>query len=1145
MDDDEYDDDIADEDLLLALGPASAPTPTLNRASAAPIKASRGPQQTSTGQFGARQPVGVRNGSARWERKKPPQQPPSHAAAGSAVWGAPSLEDLPSDAFDSSTDQCIAPPNNHGPEPSSNARVSRPAGQTSFRQTTLWGQTLADEGQATGSQNASGRVYRGDMPPEVPTHHTLDHEALRTWVYPTNLGPIRDYQFSIVKNGLFNNTLVALPTGLGKTFIAATVMLNYYRWTASGKIVFVAPTKPLASQQVDACLNVAGIPRSQSTLLTGEIAPALREDEWASRRLFFMTPQTLLNDLGKGYADPKSIVLLVVDEAHRATGDYAYVKVAEFIRRFSSGFRVLALTATPGSTVEGVQEVIDNLGISHIEIRTEESMDIRQFVHSRQIERVVLEPSDEIMHICDLFSKALKPLCDKLSQQNIWYGRDPMALTTYGLMKTRQDWLNGPARHLNQGAKFMIIAIFAILQSVAHSIKLLHFHGIKPFHDSMLEFRSSTEEKGDKGSKNKRQLIGDANFQEMMDTIAKWLRADNFVSHPKITYLCDNLLNHFMDAGEGSNTRAIVFSEYRDSAEEIVRTLNTHKPLISAAVFVGQADSKRSAGMKQKQQIETIEKFKNGSFNVLVATSIGEEGLDIGQVDLIVCYDASSSPIRMLQRMGRTGRKRAGSIILLLMKGKEEKKFEEAQDNYSQMQKMICEGSRFNFRHDLSSRIIPRDVKPEVDKRLVDIPIENTQTKSLPEPKKSRAKKKASKKKFHMPDGVETGFSKASARFGQPEGAAPKPKPVELVEMDFLADVPEFASVLLTPQSTVQLNKLYRDLPFRHADLEEISSPNLCAHAKAQRRQRATVKVKHGAYTRRAVRLFKKLGESQLLQDRHDRPYGEEDASRYESLSVPAFAEEESDGSEDAFTSDGINLSRSLPRVRSPSHEEDEDEDKAEEEQRRPQKRKPKPKPRQTSKAQQRKKQERSYFSEASEGLSDEEEELEAGSPQPSLRDHRAPKTGKGSRRWTAHSFEERGDDCLRTSDNYDTDGSDSGADLEGFIIGDDEVTSSMRRENATSPTTASPASAKTARTAKTGAIRKSSGKAAVEQPFFVPAHFTQTQDSDDEMPDIGELIGAKRPRAKTTGDDSDDGVLSRPQARKKRQLFVGDSDTE
>ncbi|SPQ18894.1 32b0bc85-a8f0-4eb6-a0cb-5d6af6228510 [Thermothielavioides terrestris] len=724
--------------------------------------------------------------------------------AGRNASSEPPFEDLPSDAFDSSPDR---------------------------------------------------RPFRVDLPPEPPTHHELDQRELSTWVYPLNLGPIRDYQFSIVKNALFNNTLVALPTGLGKTFIAATVMLNYYRWTKRAKIVFVAPTKPLASQQVQACLNVAGIPRSQATLLTGETPPGLREEEWGTKRLFFMTPQTLMNDLSKGYADPKSIVLLVIDEAHRATGDYAYVKVVEFIRRFSKSFRVLALTATPGSTVEGVQDIIDNLGISHVEIRTEESIDIRQYVHSRNIDTVTFDPSDEMDEIRNLFSKALKPLVDKLSSQNIYYGKDPMSLTTYGLLKSRQDWLAGPGRHVNQGTKFMMMAVFSILQSLAHSIKLLNFHGIRPFYNSLAEFRATEEGKPGQGSKLKRQLLADENFQKMMSLIERWMKVQGFNGHPKLTYLCETLVNHFADAGDGSNTRAIVFSEYRDSAEEIVRLLNT-QPLISATVFVGQADSKRSGGMKQKQQIETIEKFKSGAFNVLVATSIGEEGLDIGQVDLIVCYDASASPIRMLQRMGRTGRKRAGNIVLLLMKGKEEEKFMDAKDNYQKMQQLICDGDSFSFRHDLSTRIIPRDIRPEVDKRHVDIPIENSQDPSLPEPKKTPAglRKKPAKKKFNMPDGVETGFVTASS-FGRPAGQAAHTYR-QPAETDFLAEVPELGTVVLSKSQTDRFERLYKSLPksaFSQVQELGFDDLNFGAHAAAQRVLRRTVNLRHGEYTKRCV----------------------------------------------------------------------------------------------------------------------------------------------------------------------------------------------------------------------------------------------------------------------------------------------------
>jgi ATP-dependent DNA helicase MPH1 len=279
-----------------------------------------------------------------------------------------------------------------------------------------------------------------------------------------------------------------------------------------------------------------------------------------------------------------------------------------------------------------------------------------------------------------------------------------MSLTAYGLIKARKAWfMSNAGRRASAGVKGMMNSLFAVLSGLAHAIKLLNFHGIGPFYASVHDFRQGTD--GNKGSKYKTQIVQSPDFNKMMDRLQLWLSKPDFVGHPKITYLCDTILNHFLDAGDGrqrdgaenSETRVIVFSEYRESAEDIARVLNRHRPLIRASVFVGQADSKRSEGMNQAKQLDTIQKFKSGEFNVIVATSIGEEGLDIGQVDLIVCYDASGSPIRMLQRMGRTGRKRAGNIVLLLMRGKEEENFAKAKDNYEQMQKMIANGDRFNF----------------------------------------------------------------------------------------------------------------------------------------------------------------------------------------------------------------------------------------------------------------------------------------------------------------------------------------------------------------------------------------------------------------------------------------------------------------
>lgn len=1092
MDSDDFDDDIADEDFLQAFDNAASGQNPL--------------QNTNTS---------ILNGKSRNEA------PPHGQKSASNIV----LDDLPSDAFSSPEPA----PSRAGPGVSNSAaRGARgPLQRTAsgnYRQTTLWGGSVPSDVTAQ-SQLPSNRVFRADLPREEPSHHDLDLEAMQTWVYPTNLGTIRDYQFSIVKNSLFNNTLVALPTGLGKTFIAATVMLNFYRWTKTAKIVFVAPTKPLASQQVEACYNIVGIPRSDTTLLTGDVSPQLREDEWRDKRVFFMTPQTLQNDLSKGYADPKSIALLVVDEAHRATGEYAYAKVAKFIRRFSKSMRVLALTATPGSKIDTVQEVIDNLGISHCEIRTEDSIDIRQYVHSRDIEQRILDPSDEMNLVTELFTKALKPMMDKLSSQNIWYARNPMALTAYGLMQAQKEWFESRGRHIPQGLQHMMRAIFSALTSIAHSIKLLNFHGIKPFYENLKDMRDEQEGKGDKGSKYKRQLVADSNFQEMMNKIEMWLRTDGFVGHPKLTELCDCVLNHFMDHND--RTRVIVFSEYRDSAEDIVKTLNTHQPLIKASVFVGQADGKRNEGMKQAQQIATIEKFRKGEFNVLVATSIGEEGLDIGQVDLIVCYDSSASPIRMLQRMGRTGRKRAGSIVLLLMRGKEEEQFAKSKDNYEKMQKLICEGSRFDFRFDLSTRIVPREIRPEVDKRHVDIPIENTQDKSLPEPKKRRlaARKTKTAKKFHMPDGVETGFQTVSTLLGVPQKSKRQPVKKDR-ELDSLASVPQLADVLLKKVQVDDLDRTYRDLPFNNRMVEETNMPDLSAHPEAQRQPQRTVLFKHSTRAKQCIQALYRMSTTNLERDCRD-----VDTSNYIEIPVKEFVN--SDGEEQ--------IEVEIPPVaRQPK---------------RTQKARPKtkitnePKPRAAPK-----KRASTNFSAAKAFIAvesaggtndfddvdeDEDEgsfmELESGVG----KDGKAARKGKrksqkdyGMGRHGINS-DEVGDACDRDSDALEEDGSDDGADLLDFIVSDNQVVSSAPDQYAlpTSSILDSPVGPAVSKANRPGS-------------FFTRTTFPVSQDSDD-LPDLDMLVRRSQKRAivEVVEGSEDEAPATKKVVRGRRQMFESDSD--
>lgn len=764
-----------------------------------------------------------------------------------------------------------------------------------LRQTTLFGR---DGAAVPLSQAQKRHAWPLVNKNEPPTHHELDPDAVKTWVYPTNLGKIRDYQFNIVARGLFHNLLVALPTGLGKTFIAATIMLNWYRWTKNAQIIFVAPTKPLVAQQVDACFHIAGIPWSDTSMLTGEVPAALRAEEWQTKRVFFLTPQTLVNDLKTGSADPKRIVLVVVDEAHRATGGYAYVEVIKFIRRFNESFRVLALTATPGADVEAVQKVVDGLDISRVEIRTEQSFDIREYVHHRQVEKMVFQNSDEMVMLMDLYAKAVQPVLNVIVGMNAYWQRDPVALTPYGCTKALSQWMGSDAgRHANFGVKGMVKSVFTNLASLSHNMELLKYHGITPFYKGLMHFQQESETTSK--SKYRKQIIDSEHFKTMTRRLKMWVDNPDFVGHPKLEALREVVLNHLMDAGEGternttrageSRTRIMVFAHFRDSAEDIARVLARDSPIIRPHVFVGQASAKNSEGMTQKKQLSVIEDFKSGAINTLIATSIGEEGLDIGEVDLIVCYDSKSSPLRMLQRMGRTGRKRAGKIVLFQMEGKEENDAEKAKDAYEKMQELIAKGDKFTFHEERNRRIIPREVHPEPDRREVVIPFENTQhrTDSLPMPTRKGMKKglKRPPKKFHMPNGVRTGFATVS----------------ELHMRNFVnitdepVMVPALDDVVLDAERIHDLNRRYQFANAESDQEEESRESKPPSRFTAHYRSERTLAVPHGRASRSlaaVLRRIRDIDERQVEEQRtiFDEQYLEPEDEAFTLVDTPSGA---------------------------------------------------------------------------------------------------------------------------------------------------------------------------------------------------------------------------------------------------------------
>ncbi|XP_069805797.1 Fanconi anemia group M protein [Dendropsophus ebraccatus] len=578
-----------------------------------------------------------------------------------------------------------------------------------------------------------------DAPLHCPPPNATDIQNLpgfdllagSVWIYPTNF-PVRQYQYDMAHAALLHNTLVCLPTGLGKTFIAAVVMYNFYRWYPSGKIVFMAPTKPLVAQQIEACFQVMGIPQAHMAEMTGTTQASNRKEIWRKHRVFFLTPQIMVNDLTRGACPARDIKCLVIDEAHKSLGNHAYCQVVRELSTYTTQFRILALSATPGSDTKSVQQVVSNLMISRIELRAEDSPDIQPYSHQRQLEKFVVPLGDELEAVQKSYIQVLEAIAGRLIQNNVLSRREIPQLTKYQLLLVRDQFRKNPPSNITGPQMGVVEGDFALCISLCHGFELLLQMGMRSLYYFLRPIMD-----GSKGMNRARTDLGrNADFMKLYQHLESMFSSDSasdvkkpfIYSHPKLKKLEEVVVEHFKNwkkQGQGSSsgspedTRIMIFSSFRDSVQEIADMLNQHHPVVRVMTFVGHSSTGKVKGFTQKEQLEVVKRFREGGYNTLVSTCVGEEGLDIGEVDLIICFDAQKSPIRMVQRMGRTGRKRQGRIVVILCQGREERTYNQSQCNKRSIYKAIMGKNTDLHLHPQSPRMVPDGINPTVHKMFI------------------------------------------------------------------------------------------------------------------------------------------------------------------------------------------------------------------------------------------------------------------------------------------------------------------------------------------------------------------------------------------------------------------------------------------
>ncbi|MBI4043693.1 MAG: DEAD/DEAH box helicase [Candidatus Diapherotrites archaeon] len=486
--------------------------------------------------------------------------------------------------------------------------------------------------------------------PAFVSHPLLKENTLESRVYQEVLVA------RVLEKG---NSLVVAPTALGKTVVGVLLAAHVLMQRPSEKVVFLSPTKPLAVQHQKSLQSFLNIENARVNCLTGTISPEERKLVWQESTVISATPQTIENDIINGTISFEDVGLLVIDEAHRATGEYSYVFIAQQYVKHARNPLVLALTASPGSTEEEIQDVCRNLFIKNIEVKTLQDTDVKSYTHDIEMEwvRVQLPPAFlTIRHDLKSFVREQILFLKKIGLgqgiiPNLYRKKDLLLLQVRIRKELAQNAREKP--YLFQAASRV-----AALMKVTHAITLLESQGVRALNEYFEKMHAESLKPG--SSKAVKMVMNDEEIQKAL-RLARTLKEQN-IEHPKLKKLREILLAQFSLNPE---SRVIVFNHYRDSVKALADHLNGYAP-IKAKRFVGQATREKDKGMSQKEQIQSIQLFKEGHYNTLVASSVAEEGLDIPSVDLVIFFEPVPSEIRLIQRRGRTGRKGKGKVIVLI-----------------------------------------------------------------------------------------------------------------------------------------------------------------------------------------------------------------------------------------------------------------------------------------------------------------------------------------------------------------------------------------------------------------------------------------------------------------------------------------------
>lgn len=488
---------------------------------------------------------------------------------------------------------------------------------------------------------------------EYITHYLLKYDSVQA----------REYQIELAKTALTESSVIALPTGTGKTIVSLLTAAERL-YSVGGRVVFLAPLKPLVNQQAESFQEHLDIPNDKIQVFTGDTRPQERAQLWDNDlKAVFATPQVIENDIVAGRISFDDVSHITFDECHRATGDYSYTFIAEEYWNSAADPLVTGLSASPGTNKDDIVTICRNLGVTNLEVLSEDDESLSEHLYETTITSEFVSLPEQFQDAKSILDTKFRTCTEELKDQGYLSTVNPRYNELrHGCRKEIQKDANS-----GDSSAYKAMSIYAEAVKLYDLQKVLETQGLQEAADKIADWEEEALE--DDASKAVQRLASDTSIQSIKEL------ADSYTGpHPKLQRLRVLVAETLMEGGT-----AIVFTEYVDSVYKIVEFLQESS--IDAKPFVGQSE------MSRTEQQEQLDRFRRESFDVLVATKVGEEGLDLPQVDKIIEYHPVSSGLRKVQRSGRTGRASSGSVSILVNEGTmEEGMFYAAKKNQQKME---------------------------------------------------------------------------------------------------------------------------------------------------------------------------------------------------------------------------------------------------------------------------------------------------------------------------------------------------------------------------------------------------------------------------------------------------------------------------